>query len=32
MQFYEEIDNLHIITFIVKYFDALLRTQIGQQD
>ena len=32
MQFYEEIDNLHINTFTMKYFDRLLRTQIWRQD
>ena len=26
MHIYEEIDNLHIITFTVKYFYPLLRT------
>ena len=34
MHIYEEIDNLqlHIITFTVKYFHPLLRTQIRRQD
>ena len=32
MHIYEEIDNLHIITFTVKYFYPLLRTQIRRQD